>query len=1214
MKSFFKFLGWVGVLFLCFVSFSYGDGVVVSIPDSSANPGATNVQVPININDCTNVGAFVFEISYNPNVLKYKNVTPGTLIQELISNGDWAFVKQQTEGKITILAAPLDSQNPVVLQGGSGSLAIMKFDVIGNNGDESPLNFNTVNDASFVTKLENGKLVKVAVTWKNGIFKVVTAPATISGTISYSGTKTGKINIGLFTSSDFSVEPVKGTQINSPGAYTISDVAPGTYYVAAYMDVNNNNTYDPTIDPAGVYANNPITVNAGETKTGIDITLKDPEIPKVATPTFSPAPGTYTGSVDVTISCSTSGATIRYTLDGSEPTETSTQYTGPIHLTQTTTIKAKGFKTGMTPSDTATGTYTITLAKGTVSGKITYTGTKTGKIYIGLFTSSNFTGQPAYGTTISSPGSYQIQDVAPGTYYVGAYMDVNNNNTYDPTIDPAGVYANNPITVNAGETKTGIDITLKDPEIPILSVSPLSIVFKTGETEKVIIVKNIGKDGLTWSIIGKPSWLDVSPNSGGPLDANKDQKVTLTKTGGSPGDSGVIKFRNTTEGSTQPDIEVKVRINTKPEVSEIGVFPPKDLSDIVKPETFVHLYAKFKDADNDKIVYYEWELLTDSTKIDTGNYESLNGISGMSINLPYALFEKNQTYEWRIRCEDENNEYSDGATISFKVNRPESTPESSLSEQTNSDTIIYTREVDGETITETTIVSSEVPAGVKVYVRPIDISKIASGLILGNGEGKRAYDIRVEGLKPGGQIEVKLEVPENINEIWKYNPKTNKFIPLSETYPGRIKFYPSPKPNVILVGILLQDGREPDDYDGTANGIIVDPTILGSKPTQVSGGGGCFIATACFGNYNHPFVRILREFRDKILLKNSIGRNFVNWYYAHSPKYAEIIKNNLILKVITQILLIPVVFIAYLIVKGLLPLLLLIFCLFILRKKYVSKLLILLLLLILSKNSFAQDLNLFKIAPGEKYTVVSPTRNTLDKGKFQIDFVYSFTDDLLKGVVGGNERVIVDKQNLVQLGLTYGINEKTNISLLIPYLIDQSILPGQSLITDDSGFGDIYLSGKFKVFDGGKECYGVLVIPFIGLSNGKNEAGIGADEFVYGIKFAVDKWLRENLLFSVNLGYSHQNEVRISQVGIDDTFLFGTSLTYIFGKSYLTTEIYGRSDDGFFDNREEYPIELNLLYGHNFNNFDFLIGVGKGITEGYSAPNYRIFTGIKIGL
>jgi hypothetical protein len=771
------------------------------------------------------------------------------------------------------------------------------------------------------------------------------------------------------------------------------------------------------------------------------------------------------------------------------------------------------------------------------------------------------------------------------------------------------------ITISAtgiqSKTITAIE---NDNEVPTLSVSPLSIVFKTDETEKVITVKNVGRDGLTWSIIEKPSWVDVSSASGGPMNANEEQTVTLTKTGGSPGDSGVIKFKNTTEGSTQPDIEVNVRINKHPEVSKIGVFPPKD-GDCVKPETFINLYSEFND--DSKVIYYEWELLTDSTKVDTGNYESLNGISGMSINLPYALFEKNQTYEWRIRCEDENNEYSDWATISFKVNRPESTPESSLSDQTNSDTIIYTREVDGETITETTFVSSEVPvpAGVNIYIRPIDISKIASGAILGKGKGKRVYDIRVEGLEEGGEIEISFEVPEKINEVWKYNPKTGETIPLTQTYPKRVDFSTGSTSNSTLIKLKLKDGREPDDYDGKENGIIVDPSIIGEVPVSGGGGGGgCFIATSCFGNYNHPFVRILREFRDRILLKNSIGRNFVKWYYAHSPKYAEIIRNNLILKVITQILLIPVVFIAYLIVKGLLPFILLISCLFILRKKYVSKLLILLLILILSKNSFAQDLNLLKIAPGEKYTVVSPTRNIVEKGKFQIDFVYSFTDDLLKGVVGGSKRVIIDSQNLVQIGLTYGLNEKTNISLLIPYLIDEDILSGQKLITDDSGFGDIYLSGKFKVYDGGKECYGVLVIPFIGLSNGKNEAGIGADEFVYGIKFAVDKWLRENLLFSVNLGYSHQNEVKIGQIGIDDTFLFGTSLTYIFGKSYLTTEIYGRSDDGFFDKREEYPIELNLLYGHNYKNFDFLIGVGKGITEGYSAPNYRIFVGIKFRL
>jgi Chitobiase/beta-hexosaminidase C-terminal domain len=40
----------------------------------------------------------------------------------------------------------------------------------------------------------------------------------------------------------------------------------------------------------------------------------------VATPTFSPSPGTYDSSLSVTISCATAGATIHYTTHGQDPT------------------------------------------------------------------------------------------------------------------------------------------------------------------------------------------------------------------------------------------------------------------------------------------------------------------------------------------------------------------------------------------------------------------------------------------------------------------------------------------------------------------------------------------------------------------------------------------------------------------------------------------------------------------------------------------------------------------------------------------------------------------------------------------------------------------------------------------------------------------------------------------------------------------------------
>ncbi|MBR1474795.1 MAG: chitobiase/beta-hexosaminidase C-terminal domain-containing protein [Muribaculaceae bacterium] len=83
----------------------------------------------------------------------------------------------------------------------------------------------------------------------------------------------------------------------------------------------------------------------------------------VATPTFSPDGGTYTSAQNVTIGCTTSGATIRYTTDGSDPTSSSQVYSDPIAISTTTTLKAIAIKDGVT-SAIATATYTITSSSG----------------------------------------------------------------------------------------------------------------------------------------------------------------------------------------------------------------------------------------------------------------------------------------------------------------------------------------------------------------------------------------------------------------------------------------------------------------------------------------------------------------------------------------------------------------------------------------------------------------------------------------------------------------------------------------------------------------------------------------------------------------------------------------------------------------------------------------------------------------------------------
>ena len=62
----------------------------------------------------------------------------------------------------------------------------------------------------------------------------------------------------------------------------------------------------------------------------------------------------FTDPIAVALATTTSGAEIRYTLDGSEPTETSALYAAPVPVDRSLTLKAKGFKPGAAPSRTLT--------------------------------------------------------------------------------------------------------------------------------------------------------------------------------------------------------------------------------------------------------------------------------------------------------------------------------------------------------------------------------------------------------------------------------------------------------------------------------------------------------------------------------------------------------------------------------------------------------------------------------------------------------------------------------------------------------------------------------------------------------------------------------------------------------------------------------------------------------------------------------------------
>ena len=90
---------------------------------------------------------------------------------------------------------------------------------------------------------------------------------------------------------------------------------------------------------------------------------------QLAAPTFSPAGGAYTSAQSVTISAA-EGAKIYYTTNKTVPTTSSTEYSGPITVNETTTIRAIAVKDGYTNSEIAEATYTINNTPTPTTGKI----------------------------------------------------------------------------------------------------------------------------------------------------------------------------------------------------------------------------------------------------------------------------------------------------------------------------------------------------------------------------------------------------------------------------------------------------------------------------------------------------------------------------------------------------------------------------------------------------------------------------------------------------------------------------------------------------------------------------------------------------------------------------------------------------------------------------------------------------------------------------
>lgn len=228
--------------------------------------------------------------------------------------------------------------------------------------------------------------------------------------------------------------------------------------------------------------------------------------PQAATPTFSPAGGTYTSAQNVTISTSTASATIYYTTDGSTPTASSTKYVSAIAVPATETIKAIATASGYTNSAVASAAYTIqTSAVATFDvtsldfgNQTTGTSSTAHKVTLKNTGSAalTLTGFPITGSTAFSQTSTCGSSLAAGASCdISVVFAPQTLGALSATLSISSNTSGNAPSVSLTGTGTA-------PPAPLVTLTPGSLDFGnqtqgTSSAAKSITVKNTGTAPLT---------------------------------------------------------------------------------------------------------------------------------------------------------------------------------------------------------------------------------------------------------------------------------------------------------------------------------------------------------------------------------------------------------------------------------------------------------------------------------------------------------------------------------------------------------------------------------------------------------------------------------------------------------------------------------------------------------------------------------------------
>ena len=533
---------------------------------------------------------------------------------------------------------------------------------------------------------------------------------TVSGTVSYGGSKTGWVYLQLNSNNCGGCNNNLGTSISeavltSGGAFTIHGVQPGTYTLQAYMD-NLGYGAQNASNPTGSVSN--ITVVSSPV-TGVALTLSDP-----GAITLSTAPvwnanngnGAFSGGAFVsfktirnnngiempasyTVQWSTSSSFSSITGSRSFP---ATGNNNPWIINGLTNgqvlyFRAQGVAGSSTSSwSSPSNAMTIGAPTGgnTVSGTVTFSQTATGPLYVGFYNQS--TGAvyvDVVGSKTSppkSPASYTVQVPTASDYFFVGILDQNNSGLLTGPGQVTNTNGNNQAPVPVTGNMTNEDLTLPSGNSTAavmtqaweqINSNGTNISYNIGFNVNGLVKLPVAVELATGPALGVVIPADVAT---GGFSGNSDQFSYWTNLNGATPQVGDTYTLNVTysDGSSEVlTVTVSAVLNAfatnlSPQGSGVSTTPNFSWTDPQNASSYVYQF-QLSDQNGNQI----WQI--------PGNNSNSNGFSSSITSITWDVdptgsgdlpsvssLNASSNYNWQITASDVNGN-SAGVQVTFQT-------------------------------------------------------------------------------------------------------------------------------------------------------------------------------------------------------------------------------------------------------------------------------------------------------------------------------------------------------------------------------------------------------------------------------------------------------------------------------------------------------------------------------------------------------------------